>query len=291
MKTLAPAALVVLVVLGVPALARADDKEPEGRRSVGFNSSTGLVGMRDLIDARVPSTINVRGTIKFHHESLNTDSRALFHTVDTYSCDLIAGASALGLIDAGAKLPATVRVQKDVFHGGPGRRIQAEGVGDLQLSGKVGLGLGPWITLAPYATVHWDTGSRLLEKTNELHFGAAATAAILDERVGVHLNLTNVSYASGKWALGYRLGVSLVPFASDLVVLRLFAYLDGKEFIGHRVRGNDARLFGGVQALFFEIITAEVSFGMKFYAGDLRHYLRDDATYGLDMGAGVSFMF
>jgi hypothetical protein len=284
---------VAVSALIAPGVVRAEDEksEPEGRRSVGFSSSTGLVGMRDMIDARVPSLLNIRGMLKFHHESTNVDSRQFLYSDDSYAVDVIAGASALGLVDAGLRLPMTVRIQRTAIHGGPDRSIQSEGFNDLELSGKVGFQLGPWIALGPYVTVHANTGSKLLDKRNEMHIGTCGTASILDDRIGVHVNLSNVTYSGGKWAFGYRLGASVVPFASDMVVLRLFAYLDGKDYIGHKIRGNDARLFGGVQALFFKLVTAEVSFGMKFYAGDLRSYLRDDGTYGLDIGAGISFMF
>ena len=280
-----------LLVCLAPAALRAED-EPEGRRSVGFSSSTGLVGMRDMIDARVPSLLNVRGTLKFHHESTNLDSRSTFYSVDEYSADVIAGVSALGLLDAGLRLPMTVRTVRVAIHGGPDRTRQDEGWSDLELSGKVGFQLGPWIALGPYMTVQANTGSKLLDKKNVLHIGAAGTASILDDRIGLHVNLTNVTFSGGKWAIGYRAGVSLVPVANDTIVLRLFCYLDGKDYIGQKIRGNDARLFGGVQTLFFKVVTAEISFGMKFFAGDARHlHIQDDATYGLDIGAGVSFMF
>jgi len=289
-KTVLAAGL-MLFLIAPAARAEESSSEPEGRRSVGFSSSWGLVGMRDLVDARVPTTINVRGMVRFEHDSTNLDSTFQSHSLDIYGLELIGGVSALGLLDAGIRLPFEVRTEKDDIHGGPRNHITADGVGDALVSGKVGFQLGPWIALGPYATVHWNTGSKSLEKTNELHFGGCGTISILDDRIGVHVNLTSVSYDGGKWAFGYRLGASLVPIASKEFVLRVFAYLDGKDYIGTRTHGNDARLFAGVQGLFIECITAEVSVGFKFDAGDLPGYIKDVSTYGLDVGVGVSFMF
>lgn len=292
MKKLLLASALALA-LAAPRAARAEDStsSSEGRRSVGFSSSWGLVGMRDLIDARVPSTLNVRGMVRFEHDSTNLDSSSQTHTLDVYGLELIAGASALGIVDAGIRLPFEVRIERDAFHGGPSRRVEANGVGDALLSGKAGFQLGPWIALGPYATVHWNTGSSLLEKTNELHLGGCATVSFLDDRLGLHVNITSVSYDGGKWAIGYRLGASIAPIANKDMVLRFFAYLDGKDYVGTKVQGNDARIFGGAQVLFLEFLTAEVSCGFKVDPGDLPSHVRDTGTYGLDVGAGVSVMF
>ncbi len=299
--------LVLLVALSIPCLAFAQDvkdgtdttetrppresRDPEGKRSIGFASTVGLTGMRDLIDARVPSTINVRGMIRFDNESLNLDSASQSHSLDTYDLDLIAGASLLGMLDAGFHLPLQYRVVRDALHGGPSRRISADGVSDAEISGKVGFALGPWISIGPYATLHWNTGSSLLDKTNELRLGGCGTLSFLDDRVAAHVNFTNINYDGGKWALGYRLGASVVPLLSDFLLLRVFVYLDGKDFIGTRVQGNDTRIFGGVQALFFKFVTAEFSMGWKIYNGDLPVFVHDVSTYGIDVGGGVSFSF
>lgn len=283
------------LALLVPAVAHAQESgsssEPEGRRSVGFSSSKGLTGMRDLIDARVPTTINIRGMLRFDNESTNLDSPFLAHSLDVYSADFIAGASALGILDAGLRLPVEIRVEKDDVHGGPSRKVTVNGVGDAEVSGKVGFQLGPWIALGPYATLHWNTGSGSLEKTNEMHLGGCGTVSFLDDRIAGHVNITSISYDGGKWAFGYRLGVSIVPIAIDGFLLRLFLYVDGKDYIGTRVHGNDGRIFGGAQVLLFKIVTAEFSMGWKFDRGDLPGYIADIGTYGLDLGAGVSFMF
>ncbi|MBI3723188.1 hypothetical protein HY251_04420 [bacterium] len=282
------AALVFLLA----GAARAEDQKSAGdaQAAINFPSSRGLAGMRDMIDARVPEKLAVRGLLRFEHDSLNVESDAIAHSVDVYAAELILGASALSIVDVGFRLPVEFRVDKHDIRGFSSRRVSANGVGDAELSGKAGFKLGP-ITLGPYATIHVNSGSALLEKHNELQLGGAAALSLLDDRLAVHLNVSEVAFSSGKWAIGYRLGASVVPWADDLIVLRVYGYFDGLEYAGTKIQGNDVRAAVGVQAIVFKFVIVDFGSYIRLYDGDLPRHVRDVATYGINFGGGVSINF
>jgi hypothetical protein len=286
--------LVTAALALVPALALAQEVSPletEGQRSVGFPSSSGLCGMRDLIDARVPqSIVNLRSMLRFDNESENLSSSSGKYSLDSYTMSLVLGASAFNILDAGFALPTEIRSVKNDVNGTGGHDTN-NGVGDIQVAAKGGFKLGSWISLGPYGLVHVNSGSKSLEKTNFLETGSAVTVSFLDERIALVGNLGSVNYNGGKWSVAYRGGPSFVVLANDNVLLRAFSYVDGNYWIGSKERGNDLRLFFGAQANIFKLITAEVSFGWRLDSRNLPDGVKDTATYGLDVGAGASFSF
>jgi hypothetical protein len=263
----------------------------DGSLSIGLPSSFGLTGMRDMIDARIPAGINVRGLLRFDDETQNLSSSSQSYSQDLYQGNLIVGASALKLFDVGVRVPLEWQVEKDRLRGDPTDRTSADGIGNTLVSGKVGFQLLPWLTIGPYVTAATDSGSSLLDKSNMLTVGGCGTFAIWEERLAAHVNMSTIFQDGGKWSFKYRVGGSVVPFASDPLLFRVFAYFDGQDYVGDRVQGSEASIYGGVQALFFKFVMAEVSFGWRVYAGDLPHAVKDESTYGLDVGAGVSFTF
>lgn len=280
-------AALALVLVAAPARA-----EDEGRRSVGFSGTRGLTGMREMVDARVPELLNVRGMLRFEHESLNLESNAFAHSVDTYAAEGIGGVSALGMLDAGIRYPLEIRVNKDDVRGVSSHQVTIEGVGDPELSGKVAFKLGP-VSLGPYGTAHFNIGHKSLEHTNKWDLGACGTLAILNDHVAVHGNITwvrtFVHFGPGKFAFGYRLGGSVVPWADETLVLRLYLYLDGLEYGG--TPGSDVKVAVGAQALLMKILTVEIGSFVKVEDGDLPTQIRNVGTYGINFSAGVSFMF
>ncbi|HZU99013.1 MAG TPA: hypothetical protein VFF73_20055, partial [Planctomycetota bacterium] len=148
-----------------------------------------------------------------------------------------------------------------------------------------------WIALGPYGLVHINSGSKALEKTNFLDLGTAATVSFFDQRIAFTGNLGSVNYNGGKWSIAYRGGPSAVVLANGDILLRVFAYVDGNYWIGTKERGNDLRIYGGAQANLLKLLTVEVSFGWRLDSHNLPDGIKDNATYGLDVGAGASFSF
>jgi hypothetical protein len=286
-------AVLALVTAG-PALGQEPASkllDSEGRLSLNLPSSTGLTGMRDLIDARVPEGFSARGMIRFDDESQNLDSTALSHSLDKYATQLVLGGSIFGAVDFGFSIPLEIQSEVDKFHGGPLHRVTSDGVGDATFAAKGSFALGPWIYVGPYATLQLNSGSANLQKMNELTIGGAGTVAVYDNRIAGHLNFSSVSFDGGKWAISYRVGASYAPIATREILLRVFSYLDGKEYVGSRTHGNDALLFGGVQGVFLGYITGEISFGWRVLSGTTLDHVKDTGTYAFDFGAGASIQF
>jgi hypothetical protein len=298
------AAFALGLALGLSGVARADDdsssSNSDNKKSkssaatdavFAFSSSHGILGLRELIDARCTDSINIRASLAEENESANFDSPTVAYYKDLTAVQAIGGVSMLGIADAGAKISLEHIVQNFHFHGQTWQPPSKQtGIGDLELAGKVTFKLGSWISLAPYGEIEVASGAIRVNHSNQWKLGGAGTFALLNDHVAVHGNLTFVNLNGGKLAFGYRLGASVAPLDLDWLVGRVVAYLDGLEY-GRKVHGSDIRLAGGVQVQIVKLVTAEVTTEYKFVGTDVPRSVSDVSTFGVGVAAGVSFVF
>jgi hypothetical protein len=118
--------------------------------------------------------------------------------------------------------------------------------------------------------------------------GGAATATLLDSRLAFHVNVDG-SFRDNTQALHYRVGTSVVPIATNVILLRPFAYLDGRAFI-RDASGGDLRVAAGAQALLFDFLTLQAGFDYRFLDdSEPSKNSTDKGTWAFDIGAGVAF--
>lgn len=287
-----------------PARALESDAEP----AIGLPSRLGLTGFQDMVDARVPDLLSVRGGLRYDVLVQNRDfDGAVEAEVDSEQHDFGAyvGVSALGLLDAAVRFPFIYRRDTAEVNGLPDPSgSYDQGWGDIDVAGKVAFGLGP-IVLAPYAHGKLPVGEPDVGDVAELEWGGAATFSILNQYVGVHANLAGVNIEGGEVAFRYRLGASFVVLATDGLLLRLYAYGDGIEYEGHADSDFDVDL--GVQAIVAKIFFVELGGSVRLVdAGTIddelkdgagaaissidRHF-EDEGTWGLSLTAGVILDF
>lgn len=282
---LAPAALLLLAL--APAAARADDTAD---RAFAFSGAHGLLGCRELVDARSTEALDVRAGINQEIESFNTRGSGASYFKDLYAWQAIGGASALGLIDGGAKISVQHLVQRLNVDGTHTPHADSEtGVSDLEVAGKVSFKLG-WLSLGPYGTLELNSGAIRVIHTNTLSLGGAATLGLLEEKVAVHANLRFVDLNGGVLAFGYRLGASIAPLVTEGFTLRLVAYLDGLEY-GRHESGSDVRFAGGVQAAVARFVNLELTTDFRVVESNLPRSFHDVGTYGIGLGAGANILF
>jgi hypothetical protein len=299
-------ALALLLLLSAGA-ARAE--ESAAGRAVNLPGNLGLAGMQDMVDARVPKLIAVRAGLRYALQVRDQDFRgAVDATRELERHDVIAyaGASLLGLADAAVRFPFVYRRDDTDLHGvrEQFRARYDEGWGDLDVAGKVGLSLGDWITVAPFAFGRLPTGEPDVRDLARFEWGAAATISVLNQYVSVHGNVAGLTEEEGLQGFRYRLGVSLVPVATDPVLLRIYGYGDGLEYEGRA--NSDFDLDFGVQAILFKMFTVELGSSVRIvdagYIDDTlkdtlraegifdRHF-RDDGTWELHLSVGVVIEF
>lgn len=294
-----------LLLLAAPA-ARAESSDAERARALP--GKLGLTGFGDMVDARVPKLLSVRGGLNYRVFVTNQDFRSAIDTtreLEVHEFDLYAGVSALGLLDAAIRVPIVYR-RDDIDLHGVGEQLQArydQGVANLDVAGKVSLDLGP-ISLAPYASGRLPTGDGSLDDLASFELGAAATFTLFNEYLAVHANLSGVTVEEGLQAFRYRLGASIVPFATKPLLVRVYGYGDGLEYEGSA--DTDFDLDFGVQVIIFQIFQLGAGFttrvvNAEYISDDLRDRLDfegvfddhfdDDGTWALELTAGLAFDF
>lgn len=287
--------------------ARAEDSK--AARAVNLPGNLGLAGMQDMVDARVPKLIAVRAGLRYALQVRDQDFRgAVDATRELERHDVLAyaGASLFGVADAAVRFPFIYRRDDTDLHGvrEQFRARYDEGWGDLDVAGKVSLGLGDWVTIAPFAFGKLPIGEPDVRDLGRFEWGAAATISVLNQYVSVHGNVAGLTEEEGLQGFRYRLGVSLVPVATDPVLVRVYAYGDGLEYEGRA--NSDFDLDFGLQAILFKFFTIELGSSVRIvdagYIDDTlkdtlraegvfdRHF-RDDGTWELHLSVGVVLEF
>jgi hypothetical protein len=294
-----------LLLLAAP-VARAETSDAERARALP--GRLGLTGFHDMVDARVPKLLSVRGGLSYRAFVTDQDFRGAIDTtreLETHDVDLYAGVSALGLLDAAIRVPIVYR-RDDVDLRGVGEQLQArydQGVANLDVAGKVSLDLGP-ISLAPYASGKLPTGDGSLDDLARFDFGVAATFTLFNEYLAIHANVGGLTEEEGLQAFRYRIGASAVVFATKPLLVRIYGYGDGLEYEGRA--DTDFDIDFGAQAIIFGIFQVGAGFTTRLVNGQYiddelrdrldfegvfdRHF-DDDGTWALELNAGVVFDF
>lgn len=297
-----------LVAWALACASPAHALESDAEAAINLPNRLGLAGFQDMVDARVPDLLSVRGGLRYDAFVQNRDfDGAVEAEIDREQHDFGAyvGVSALGLLDAAVRFPFIYRRDTAEVDGLPDPSgSYDQGWGDIDVAGKVAIGLGP-IVLAPYAHGRLPTGEPDVGEVAELEWGGAATFSILNEYVAVHANLAGLNVEGGETAFRYRLGASVVVLATDALLLRVYGYGDGIEYEGHADSDFDIDL--GVQAIVMKIFFVEVGGSVRLVdAGKIddevkdgagaaiaavdRHF-EDEGTWGLSLAAGVVLNF
>jgi hypothetical protein len=267
--------------------------DDDAERALKLANFRGLSGMQDLIDARVPTGLVIRGGVRLEEAHSDLHGHMFDFSQEKIDLQAYAGVAAFSLFEVGARLPFEIDHTTKTFsiNGGATRR-SGDQFGDLDLAGKLSLKLG-WFALAPYAQVTLPSGDRRFDHSTGAELGGAVSAALLQSRVVLHANVSGQFIDTGNWALNFRGGVSVVPLASKVLVLRPYIYLDGHStFIGRT--GSDLSVAAGAQALLLDFIQVEAGASYRFLANGGNGPARDGpsndtGTWSLSIGAGVAF--
>lgn len=281
--------------------------ESDAEPAINLPGRLGLAGFQDMVDARSPGTLSVRGGLRYDVLVQRRDFDVIDVELDReqHEVGAFVGVSALGLLDAAVRFPFIYRRDTAEVKGFPDPSgSYDQGWGDIDVAGKVSFGLGP-ITLAPYAHGKLPTGEPDVGEVAELEWGGAATFSLLNEYVALHANLAGVNIEGGEVALRFRLGASFVVFASDALLLRVYGYGDGVEWEGHA--DTDFDLDVGVQAILFKIFYAELGGSVRLVDGgkiddelkdgagkalaSIERHFDDEGTWSLSLAFGVVLDF
>ena len=297
----------LLVLLCAPA-ARADDAgDSDASQSVRLQGALGLTGFMDMVDARTPGLLSIRGGSRYQLDvrdrRFEASSGSLVREERHHEIWTHVGVSLLGFIDASARIPFVWDRQTTDIRGGPDVRDNSHGWGDLDLAAKITLEFGPF-TVAPYAWGRIPTGEPKVQDLAELNYGAAGTLSLFSSYLSFHANLAGIQKETGISGLRYRLGLAFCPWASDSYLIRAFAYADGVEYEGSGNGDLDAKF--GVQVILFETLTAEVGAGYRIIEGDqiddalkrqlrgidstaLRRHIEGEGAWTIQLAIGTAF--
>ncbi|MEZ0230696.1 MAG: hypothetical protein ACAI25_18890 [Planctomycetota bacterium] len=269
-----------------PPVSSSDD---DAGMAVKLPNTLGLSGFGDMIDARIPTGLTIRGGVRLEQQKSELKGPLMEFKSEQLNMQAYAGVAVLELFEVGARLPFEFnRTSKGVKVNGGSTRKGDDNFGDLDLGAKLSIRLGP-VALAPYAVITIPSGDRRFVKDAGGRVGGAVTVAILKSILNFHGNL-DAQWAEGNhWAINYRTGVSFVPLATKLLLLRPYIFLDGKQALANE-SGADLRVAAGAQALLFDFITVEAGGAYRFFTqatpSELDH---DEGTWSFHVGAGVAF--
>ena len=298
------------LVLALPWAVRAEEGTgAASERAIALSGARGLTGFMDMVDARTPGLLSIRfGTryiVSVRDRNLEGGQAGVNQREERHALFTSGGVSLFSLLDVGARIPYlfesedwNVKGQADLPDDG-----SDHGWGDFDLAAKISLPLG-WFTVAPFATGRFPIGEPQVRDLAQLDYGASATLTLFSQYLSFHGNLYGIQRETGLSAFGYRLGLAGVPLATDLLLLRVYSYVDGLEYEGQA--GSDLDLVFGVQAIVIESITAEVGVGVRLIDGghtddQLRRAIRnnsavsgtrqfqDDGSWTFQLAVGTAF--
>ncbi len=249
----------------------------------------GLSGMQDMIDARVPTGLTIRGGLRMEQAMQSLQGPILHFDQDVFSLQAYAGVAALELFEVGARLPFEFnRTTKGFKISGGNERQSGTNLGNFDLAGKISIRFGQ-LSLAPYAVLTFPTGDPRFDQPGGGRVGGAATVSILHSILDLHANVDGAWVAGGNWAIDYKVGVSVVPLASKVLLLRPYVFLKGTQQLANNP-GSDVRVALGVQGLILDFVTVEAGMSYRFLSDTTPHDLPDDnGTWAFNIGAGVAF--
>jgi hypothetical protein len=245
--------------------------------------------MQDMIDARIPQGLTIRGGLRFEESRQNLDGPIMSFDQSQYNLQAYAGVAALQLFEVGGRLPFELNHSSTGYKLSDSSKIESgSNVGTFDLAGKISLRLGQ-LTLAPYLIASFPTGDPRFDTMAGGRVGGAASIALFKSMLVLHANVDGAWLSDGHWALDYRFGASGVPIATKVLLLRPYVYLDGVQQLGN-TPGCDLSVRGGVQGLLLDFLTVEVGGSYRFVAQDIPSGQSNDlGTWSFNIGAGVAF--
>lgn len=272
-----------------PPVSSKPAKDDDANLATKLPNFLGLSGMRDMIDARTPQGFTLRGGVRLQQDKEDLHGALIDVKREELDMQAYMGLALAGFFEAGARLPFSV------IHTAHGLRFDGhdhsggKGIGDLDIAAKVTLPLTPELTLAPYVTAQLPTGDKRFSLKSGVDVGGALTMTALDEVVAFHVNVAGSWHEGGDTEIKFRVGPSLVPIATKVILLRPYVYLDGREVL-HSDTGLDLRVAFGAQALLFDLLTVEIGADWRFMAQPVPEGIaRDEGTWRVEVGAGVAF--
>jgi len=248
----------------------------------------GLSGMQDMVDARVPEGLTIRGGLRMEQQKTDLKGPLLDFSQETFDLQAYAGVAAMKLFEVGARLPFELNHQTEGNRSGGHNRWSSSNVGDLDVSGKIAICFGN-LTLAPYALFTLPTGQHRFDDVVGGRVGGAATLTALDSILAVHANVDGAWISGGHWVIDYRVGVSVVPLATKILLVRPYIFLNGKQALETNP-GSDLRVAAGVQGLLFDFVTVELGGSYRFLSqATPTEFGTDEGTWAVQLGAGVAF--
>jgi hypothetical protein len=269
-----------------PSTSTSDD---DADLAVKLPNFFGLSGMQDMIDARIPTGLTIRGGVRLEQTKSDLHGPLMNFKADQLNLQAYAGVAALELFEVGARLPFEINhTSKGLRIDGGHTRKDGDTFGDLDVGGKFSIRFGP-LALAPYLVATLPSGDRRFNNTAGGRVGGAATVSILKSIVNFHANVDGAWLEGGDWAIDFRTGVSVVPLATKILLLRPYVFLNGRQSLAKNA-GTDLRVAAGVQGLLLDFITVEAGGSYRFMNGTTPHDLEiDDGTWAFNIGAGVAF--
>ncbi|MEZ6188470.1 MAG: hypothetical protein R3F62_26145 [Planctomycetota bacterium] len=295
---------IALALVASAACAWADDDD-DAKRALKLSGSLGLTGFRDMVDARTPGVLSVRGGLRYHVDVTDQDFKGAIDATrkaQRHELSLYAGGSLLGMIDVAGRVPYLITREETNRFGLPDLSADDDyGWGDVDLAAKVSLSLG-LIDAAVFATGRIPSGEPAVRDLGQFEYGLAASLTLFNHHFAAHGNVSGLQVEEGLSALRYRVGASFVLLDFDALLLRVYAYGDGIEYEGRA--NSDIDVDFGVQAILFEFVSVELGTTLRVIDGNFldkdtrrqliqqgitdRHF-DDDGTWAVELGVGIVF--
>lgn len=286
------------------AYAHADD-DADAKRALKLSGNIGLTGFQDMVDARTPEKLSIRGGLRYRVDVLENDFRGAIDATrkaERHELSLYAGGSLLGMIDVAARFPFLVTRDKTNRFGLPDLPSDRDhGWGDLDLAAKVSLSLG-LVDAAVFAKGRIPSGEPEVRDLGEFEYGLAASLTLFNHHLAGHANVSGLQVEEGLSALRFRVGASFVVLDFEDLLVRVYGYGDGIEYEGRAT--TDFDLDFGAQAILFGFVSVELGTTVRIVDGgylddSVRDALRgqgitdrhfdDDGTWALELGVGIVF--
>jgi hypothetical protein len=294
----------LVILLGIAGGASADDAPAEkpptpGKTSIGLPSFFGISGLRNMVDARTPSSmLQLRGLLGYEFTHQTTEDQIEQQTVMTNSASFTISASAFTFFELGGHVPFYVVKEQEtrVFDMSFDRERTTRTL-TLDLGLKAGRTLDfisgklDWLAIAPYMLIHISRldGVQRLDGFVVVEVGGAATVALLEDRLSIHANFAYAHLGVHVDGFRLRLGAFGVPVGwKDDFVLRVGAYMDFLKAGSSRGDSIEANL--GVQSLLFAHLIIQLTGGYRvFQSHENGSRDRDTGAFEANIGGRIDF--
>jgi hypothetical protein len=293
-------AVSLVILLGIAGGASADDKTDEkprtaGQVSIGLPSFFGISGLRNMVDARTPSsTLQLRGLIGYEFAHETQEDRIEQETTMTNAAAVTVSASAFTFLELGGHVPFYVVKEREVrVYGLTTDRERSTHTLTVDIGLKAGRTLDfisaklDWLAIAPYLLFHVSRldGVQRLDGFLVAELGCAVAVTLLEDRLSFHADLAFAHLGIHEDGFRLRFGVFGVPVGwPDDFVLRVGAYLD--YLTAGSGRGDSIEANFGVQSLVLSHLIIQVTGGYRVFRSHGANDLSDRDTGELEVNVG-----